>query len=63
MWGYGHDWGMGFGFIFWLVILGVIVAGVVWFVRSQSLAGGQRPFTPHSPDEPLSCCQPWPIQI
>jgi len=45
MWGYGHDWGMGFGFIFWLVILGVIVAGVVWFVRSQSLAGGQRPFT------------------
>jgi putative membrane protein len=29
-------------FIFWLVILGVIVAGVVWFVRPQSLAGDQR---------------------
>jgi putative membrane protein len=35
-----HDWmmdglGMGFGFIFWLVILAVVVAGIVWFVRSQ----------------------------
>ena len=26
---------MGFGFIFWLVILAVVVAGIVWFVRSQ----------------------------
>jgi putative membrane protein len=25
----------GFGVIFWLVILAVIVAGVVWFVRSM----------------------------
>jgi putative membrane protein len=44
--GYGHgwgmgDWGMGFGFIVWLVILGLIIAGVVWFVRSQT--GDQRP--------------------
>jgi len=35
-----HDWmmdgwGMGFGFIFWLVILAVVIAGIVWFVRSQ----------------------------
>jgi Na+-transporting methylmalonyl-CoA/oxaloacetate decarboxylase gamma subunit len=40
MWGSDHGWvmngeGMGFGFIFWLVILAVIIAGVVWFVRSQ----------------------------
>ena len=44
---YGHGWGMGgsgmgFGFIFWLVILGFIIAGVVWFVRSQPLAGSSR---------------------
>jgi putative membrane protein len=41
MWGYDHmgwmmnGWGMGFGFIFWLVILAVIIAGIVWFVRAQ----------------------------
>jgi hypothetical protein len=39
-----HDWMMngwgsmgGFGFILWLLILGAIIAGVVWFVRSQPL--------------------------
>ena len=47
MWGYGHGWmmngeGMGFGFVFWLVILAIIIAGAVWFIRSQSLAGSQR---------------------
>jgi putative membrane protein len=44
MWGYanGMGWGMGLGFIFWLAILAAIIAGVVWLVRSQSLAGGQR---------------------
>jgi hypothetical protein len=36
------DWGTGFDFIFWLMILGAIIAGVVWFVRSQPLAGNQR---------------------
>jgi putative membrane protein len=42
-----HDWMMngwgsmgGFGFILWLVILALIIAGVVWFVRSQPI--GQR---------------------
>ena len=48
MWGYDHmgwmmnGWGMGFGFIFWLLFLAAIVAGLVWFVRSQPLAGSQR---------------------
>ena len=48
MWGHDHmtwmmnGWGMGFGFIFWLLILVAIIAGVVWFVRSQPLAGSQR---------------------
>ncbi len=47
MWGYDHGWmmngdGMGFGFLFWLVILALIIAGAVWFVRSQSIAGSQR---------------------
>lgn len=41
--------GMGFGFIFWLVILAVIIAGVVWFVHSQPLAGGQRSLERRSP--------------
>jgi len=47
MLGYDHGWmmngeGMGFGFIFWFVILAVIIAGVVWFVRSQPLAALER---------------------
>ena len=48
MWGYVHmgwmmdGWGMGFGFIPWLVILAVIIAGVVWIVGSQPVRGGQR---------------------
>jgi putative membrane protein len=48
MWGYDHGWmmngsgSMGFGFIFWLLLLALIIAGVVWFVRSQPLAGAQR---------------------
>ena len=37
--GYGHmtDWGYGFGMMFgptvWLIVLGLIVAGIIWFVR------------------------------
>lgn len=51
MWGYDHGWMMngwgmgGFGFIIWLVILAVFIGGVVWFVRSQPLAGNQRSST------------------
>lgn len=45
MWGYDHmgwmmnGWGMGFGFIFWLIVLAAIIGGLVWFLRSQSVAG------------------------
>jgi putative membrane protein len=48
MWGYDHmnwmmnGWGMGFGFIFWVLILAAIVGGIVWLVRAQPLAGSQR---------------------
>lgn len=40
-----HDWmmddwsmglGMGLGFIFWLALLALVVAALVWFVRSQT---------------------------
>jgi len=44
-WGMGF---MGFGFIFWLVILALIFAGVVWFLRSQSAPGSQRSRDPRS---------------
>jgi len=39
-----NGWGSmgGFGFILWLLILGAIIAGVVWFVRSQPLPSGKR---------------------
>jgi putative membrane protein len=38
-----EGWGLmgGFGFIFWLLILAAIVAGLVWFFRSEPLAGGR----------------------
>ena len=32
-WGYGYGFGMMFGPILWLLVLGLIVAGVIWFVR------------------------------
>ena len=32
-WGYGYGFGMMFGPILWLIVLGLVVAGVVWFVR------------------------------
>jgi putative membrane protein len=49
MWDHGSGWGMmgdwglmgGFGLIFWLVILATIIAGLVWFVRSQQGASGR----------------------
>ncbi|MDU8914194.1 hypothetical protein [Aestuariicoccus sp. MJ-SS9] len=32
-WGYGYGFGMMFGPILWLIVLGLIVVGVIWFVR------------------------------
>ena len=32
-WGYGYGFGMMFGPILWLIVLGLIVAGVIWLVR------------------------------
>jgi len=54
MWGFDHSWmmnggGMGFGFVLWLVVLAAIIAGVVWFVRSQPLTGSQRSLGWRSP--------------
>ena len=31
--GYGYGFGMMFGPILWLIVLGLIVAGIIWFVR------------------------------
>jgi putative membrane protein len=36
-----NGWGMGFGFIFWLLVLALLVGGVVWFVRSQAAVEGR----------------------
>ena len=47
MWGYGPDgvmmgWGHGafgiFNVIFWIVLVGIVVATVVWFVRRPPLS-------------------------
>ena len=32
-WGYGYGFGMMFGPILWLIVLGLIVVGVIWFAR------------------------------
>lgn len=32
--GWGYGMGMMFGPILWIVVLGLVVAGVVWFVRN-----------------------------
>ena len=33
--GYGYGVGMVFGPVLWLIVLGLIVAGVIWFVRKN----------------------------
>lgn len=33
--GYGYGIGMMFAPVIWLLVLGLVVAGVVWFVRQQ----------------------------
>ncbi|MBD3676841.1 MAG: SHOCT domain-containing protein [Rhodobacteraceae bacterium] len=32
-WGYGYGFGMMFGPVLWLIVLGLVVAGVIWLVR------------------------------
>ncbi|WP_050932081.1 SHOCT domain-containing protein [Aestuariivita boseongensis] len=32
-WSYGHGYGMIFGPVLWLIVLGLVVAGVIWLVR------------------------------
>ncbi len=32
-WGYGYGVGMMFGPVLWLIVLGLVVAGVIWLVR------------------------------
>lgn len=39
-WGYGYGPGMMFGPVLWLIVLGLIVAAVIWFVRRMD---GQAP--------------------
>ena len=36
-----NGWGMGFGFILWLLILAAIIGGAVWLFRSQPVAGSR----------------------
>ncbi len=33
-WGHGYGFGMLFGPVLWLIVLGLVVAAVIWFVRS-----------------------------
>lgn len=32
-WGYGHGTTMFFGPVLWLIVLGLVVAGIIWLVR------------------------------
>ncbi len=32
-WGYGYGMGMMFGPVIWVITLGLVVAGVIWFAR------------------------------
>ena len=42
MWGWGYGMGMMFGPILWIVVLGLVVAGVVWFVRTTDGGSSMR---------------------
>lgn len=35
--GWGYGMGMMFGPILWIIVLGLVVAGVIWFVRNSSV--------------------------
>ena len=40
--GWGYGMGMMFGPILWIVVLGLVVAGVVWFVRNTDGGSSMR---------------------
>ena len=40
--GYGYGIGMLFGPVLWLIVLGLIVAGVIWLVRRADPYGAAR---------------------
>lgn len=33
-WGYGYGFGMILGPVIWIIVLGLVVAGVIWLVRN-----------------------------
>ena len=48
------EWGLwawlgmgGFGVIFWLIILAIVIAGLVWFVRSVPQTNKRQPLSYH----------------
>lgn len=41
-WGYGHGFGMVLGPVLWLIVLGLVVAGVIWFARGMDGQLGQK---------------------
>ncbi|WP_108262689.1 SHOCT domain-containing protein [Mangrovicoccus ximenensis] len=41
-WGYGYGMGMMFGPVLWLIVLGLVVAGVIWAVRRFDGPAPQR---------------------
>ncbi|SDE66732.1 SHOCT domain-containing protein [Ruegeria marina] len=41
-WGHGHGYGMIFGPVLWLIVLGLVVAGVIWLVGRFDSHPAQR---------------------
>lgn len=38
--GYGYGFGMMFGPVLWLIVLGLVVAGIIWFLRKDGAGSG-----------------------
>lgn len=41
-WEYGNGLGMIFGPVLWLLVLGLVVAAIIWFVRSLEHQSGRK---------------------
>ncbi|WP_353472102.1 SHOCT domain-containing protein [Salipiger sp. H15] len=41
-WGYGHGVAMIFGPILWLIVLGLVIVGVIWFFRLNGQVGAPK---------------------